>query len=92
MRCRNCAEESLSTWDGECSRCHIKTMMKEEGFIFPSIDDDDLWDEVAKAAMQGDVSRVGYYQQGEHMERAAKNAFDMADAFMAERARRREVI
>jgi hypothetical protein len=45
----------------------------------------DLRDYFAAKAMQADVSRVGYYQFGEHMERAATNAYKMADAMLKAR-------
>ena len=41
-----------------------------------------LRDYFAARAMQADVSRVGYYQPGEHMLRAARNAYAMADAML----------
>ena len=44
-----------------------------------------LRDYMAAKAMQADISRVGYYQVGEHMLRAAKNAYEMADSMLAER-------
>ncbi len=44
-----------------------------------------LRDYFAAQAMQGDVSRVGHYQRGEPMERAARNAYAMADAMLKAR-------
>lgn len=44
-----------------------------------------LRDHFAGLAMQADVSRVGYYQRGEHMVRAASNAYAMADAMLEAR-------
>lgn len=41
-----------------------------------------LRDWFAGMAMQADVSRVGYYQTDEHMLRAAKTAYAMADAML----------
>ena len=44
-----------------------------------------LRDYFAAKAMQGDISRVGYYQREEHMLTAAKNAYAMADAMLRAR-------
>lgn len=44
-----------------------------------------LRDYFAAKAMQGDVTRVGYYSPGERMLMAAKNAYAMADAMLEAR-------
>ena len=44
-----------------------------------------LRDYFAAKAMEGDISRVGYYQRGQGMERAAENAYAMADAMLKAR-------
>lgn len=49
--------------------------------------DADLRDEVAMAAMQG---MLAYYGHLEHPDAIVNWAFDLSDAFMSERARRRE--
>jgi hypothetical protein len=44
-----------------------------------------LRDYFAARAMEGDISRVGYYQCGQGVERAAANAYAMADAMLKAR-------
>jgi len=44
-----------------------------------------LRDYLAAEAMNADISRVGYCQRGEHMERAAANAYAMANAMLEAR-------
>jgi hypothetical protein len=46
-----------------------------------------LRDYFAAKAMQADITRVGYYSKGEFMEKAASNAYAMADAMLAKRAK-----
>ena len=50
--------------------------------------DDDLRDEVDKAAMQGLLYEMSYNQTPVGV--IVSSAFELADAFLAERARRRE--
>jgi hypothetical protein len=47
-----------------------------------------LRDYFAAKAMQGDVSRVGYYAIGNKMNHAAMIAYAMADAMLAEREKK----
>ena len=76
--CASCARPiSDNAFKGLCFDCYQSRQI-----------DDDLRDEVAKAAMTGIVGYQGL------MEASPKDvavwAFDLADAFMAERSRRRE--
>jgi hypothetical protein len=45
-----------------------------------------LRDYFAAKIVQADISRVGYYQGPDHMLRAAKNAYSMADAMLMARS------
>jgi len=65
---------------------------KTGGPAFPGHPNDvagmSLRDYFAAKAMQGDVSRVGYYPIGKQMNHAAMIAYAMADAMLAEREKK----